>query len=166
MPNCCDCYFIEVQDFYGRTNLSENVDATNISIAIRETQIKYIKPLLCESLYDELCTQINDESLSAINAELMCYIKDIHVRYAFADFLRIQPIRITKESVVRKVTDESEFVSFEENANLAKWWRDQASNYIRPMRKFMEDNVSSNVLYGDCTDCSDTIDDDEDWGIC
>lgn len=166
MPNCCDCYFIEVQDFYGRTNLSENVDATNISIAIRETQIKYIKPLLCESLYDELCTQINDESLSAINAELMCYIKDIHVRYAFADFLRIQPIRITKESVVRKVTDESEFVSFEENANLAKWWRDQASNYIKPMRDFLKDNEASNALYGDCTDCDSSLDDDEDWGIC
>ena len=166
MPNCCDCYFIEVADFYGRTNLSENVDATNISIAIREAQIKYIKPLLCEDLYDELCTQIDSESLSAINEELMCYIKDIHVRYAFADFLRIQPIRITKESVVRKVTDESEFVSFEENANLAKWWRDQASNYIRPMRKFMEDNISSNALYGDCTDCESPLDDDLDWGIC
>jgi len=95
----------------------------------------------------------------------MCYIKDIHVRYAFADFLRIQPIRITKESVVRKVSNESEFVSFEENANLSKWWRDQASNYIRPMRKFMEDNESINPLYKPCSDCETQDDDDMDWGI-
>ena len=166
MANCCNTNFIEISDFYGITNLSENVDATNLAIAIRETQIKYIKPLFCTELYDELVTQVDSDSLSTINAELMCYIKDIQVRYAFADFLRIQPIRITKESVVRKVTNESEFVSFEENANLAKWGRDQASNYIRPMRKFMEDNVASNALYGDCSDCETPLDDDMDWGIC
>jgi hypothetical protein len=166
MANCCNTNFIEIQDFYGITNLSENVDATNLAIAIRETQIKYIKPLFCTELYDELVTQVDSYSLSTINAELMCYIKDIQVRYAFADFLRIQPIRITKESVVRKVSNESEFVSFEENANLAKWWRDQASNYIKPLRDFMDDNVDLNPLYKDCTDCSAHADDDFDWGIC
>lgn len=164
--SCCNCEFITIEDFYGRTNLSENVDATNLAIAIRETQIKYIKPLFCEALYEQLCEQVGDETLSAINAELMCYIKDIQVRYAFADFLRIQPIRITKESVVRKVSNESEFVSFEENANLAKWWRDQASNYIEPLRKFMKDNLTSNPLFDDCSDCEHTGEDDLDWGIC
>lgn len=165
MANCCNTNFIEIQDFYGITNLSENVDATNLAIAIRETQIKYIKPLFCTELYDELTSQIDSDSLSTINAELMYYIKDIQVRYAFADFLRIQPIRITKESVVRKVSNESEFVSFEENANLAKWWRDQASNYIKPLRDFMDLNVSVNPLYRGCDSC-ESLDDDEDWGIC
>jgi len=164
MANCCDCTFIEIADFYPITNLSENVDERNLGIAIRETQIKWIKPLFCTELYDELCTQVDTDSLSAINAELMCYIKDIHVRYAFADFLRIQPIRITKESVVRKVSNESEFVSFEENASLAKWWREQAENYILPLRTFMQDNESSNPLFI-CTDTCDSTSEDSDWGI-
>lgn len=162
--SCCNCDFISVEDFYSRTNISQNVDATNLGIAIRESQLKWIKPILCEALYEELCEQVAADELSAINAELMCYIKDIQVRYAFSDFLRLQPIRITKESVVRKVSNESEFVPFENINELAKWWREQAENYIVPMNKFLKDNVAENPLYAGCDEC-DEISNDTDWGI-
>lgn len=162
--SCCNCDFITVEDFYSRTNISQNVDSVNLGVAIRESQLKWIKPLFCDALYEEICEQLADDTLSAINADLMCYIKDIQVRYAFSDFLRLQPIRITKESVVRKVSNESEFVPFENINELAKWWREQAENYIAPMLKFMKDNVSLNPLYEGCDECEPTSN-DTDWGI-
>lgn len=157
--SCCNCNFITIDDFYSRTNIAQNVDEINLAIAIRESQIKYIKPLLCEGLYEELCEQIDSDTLTALNAELLCYVKDIQVRYAFSDFLFLQPIRITKESVVRKVSNESEFVPFENIQQVGNWWKSQAENYIVPLRKFLKDNESLNPLYGGCDECEEESDD-------
>ncbi len=147
MSNCCNCLFIKVEDFYTRVPMSENIDSQNILIAIRETQIKFIKPLFCEDLYNEICEQILNGYISDANAELLCYIKDIHVRYAFGDFLFIHPMRVTKESVVRKVSDESEFVDFSTIEKHAKYWRLQAMDYIKPMYDWMDDNIALNAAF-------------------
>lgn len=158
MELCCPCNFIKIEDFYPRVPLSENVESGNILIAIAETQQKYIRPIFCPDLYEELCAQIQAETLSDANEQLLCYIRDIHVRYAFADFIFLQPVRITKESIVRKVSDESEFVDFEVIEKYSQFWRMQAQNYIKPMTDWMDDNTALNPLFDRtaCSDCKDS----------
>lgn len=153
-------------DFYGRVPMPNNVDEMNIDIAIQETQKKYIEPLFCDALFEEICEEVNLGYFTPINETLLCYIKDIHVRYAFADFLFLQPVRVTKESIVRKVSDESEFVDFDTIQKHAQYWRMQAENYVRDLTKFLKDNVDSNPLYAnDCNTCEDINHDSEDWGF-
>lgn len=164
MPSCCPCLFIEQADFYGRVPLPTNVDDENIQIAIQESQKKWIEPLFCEGLYEELCEEIALGYFTPVNEELLCFIKDIHVRYAFADFLFLQPVRITKESIVRKVSNESEFVDFDTIQKHAQYWRLQAENYVHDMRKFLKDHRDDNPLYDNCNDCEDHGD-NEDWGF-
>lgn len=145
--------------------MPENVDEMNIGIAIQETQKKYIQPLFCDALFEEICEEINLGYFTPINEELLCYIKDIHVRYAFADFLFLQPVRVTKESIVRKVSDESEFIDFDTIQKHAQYWRMQAENYIIDLKTFLKDNVSLNDLYSnDCNDCEDKGENDN-WGF-
>lgn len=165
MASCCKCLFIEQADFYGRVPLPTNVDDENIQIAIQNTQKKYIEPLFCEALYEEICEEVNLGYFTPINEELLCYIKDIHVRYAFADFLFLQPVRVTKESVVRKVSNESEFVDFDTIQKHAQYWRMEAENYVKDLKNFLKDNITSNALYAnDCHTCDEDFD-SEDWGF-
>lgn len=165
MPSCCKCLFISQADFYGIVPLSENVDEMNINIAIQNTQKKYIEPLLCDALYEELCEEVNLGYFTSINEELLCYIRDIHVRYAFADFLFLQPIRVTNESIVRKVSNESEFVDFDTIQKHAQYWRMEAENYIKDMKNFLKDNVAYNALFeNDCNECDENFESD-DWGF-
>jgi len=57
-----------------------------------------------------------------------------------------------------------EFVPFENINELAKWWREQAENYILPMTNFLKQNEDLNPLYKGCDEC-DKVSNDTDWGI-
>lgn len=155
MADCCPCDFIQVGDFQGRVPMPSNVASDDIMFYVREAQIAFIKPLLCKELYEELCAQISEDDVSEANGQLLCYIRDIHVRYAFSDFLLHHPVRVTAASVVRKVADESEFVSEDYIKTIAKDWRLKAQNYVDPMYDWMKDNIDLNPLFdkGACGDC-------------
>ena len=155
---CCSCQFITQTDFYGIVPLSRNIESEDIEIAIKNTQITYINQLLCQDLFDELCQQITDEDISIANEELLCYLRKVHVCYAFGDFLFFHPVQVTKESVVRKVTDESEFVDFDTNEKQASYWRQIAKNYAREMFEWLKLNENLNPLYdqASCNNCDNT----------
>lgn len=163
MADCCPCDFIQVGDFQGRVPMPENVNADDIMLYVRDTQISVIKSLFCKELYDELCAQVGEDTVSEENEQLMCFIRDIHVRYAFADFLFNHPYRITASGVVRKVADESEFISFSDIEKLVKEWRSKAQNYIDQMYDWMKANTDLNPLFdrGACGDCeAETVNND------
>ena len=163
---CCNCQFITQTDFYGIVPLSRNIESEDIEIAIKNTQITYINQLLCQDLFDELCQQITDEDISIANEELLCYLRKVHVCYAFGDFLFFHPVQVTKESVVRKVTDESEFVDFDTNEKQASYWRQIAKNYAREMFEWLKLNENLNPLYdqASCNNCDNTKN-LENWSI-
>lgn len=166
MFSCCDCPFISQDDFAGRVPIDENIRSENIEIAIRETQITYIKPIMCAALYDELCQQIKDGTLSYINQELMCYIIEVHVRYAFGFFMFIHPLRVTKESIVRKAVDESEFMDDGSVKDRSMAWKRQAELWLAELKNFMKNNIESNALYDiyNCGDCKSN-NNQQNWDI-
>lgn len=153
--SCCKCLFISASDFVGRVPDISSVDNRVLTPSIELTQIQYIKPILCEDLYDELCEQINSDTLTDANYDLLCYIKDVHVRYAFADFIYKHSVKVTKESVVRKVSDESEFVDFEVISRQANQYRLDAQTYADLLVKFLQQNESDYPLWreSDCNKC-------------
>ena len=166
--SCCKCQFIQQEKFYGIVPLSRNVESQNIDIAINNTQVKYINPLLCQDLFDELCQQIEDDELTAANEALLCYLEKVHVCYAYADLLFFHSVQVTKESVVRKFTDESEFIDFDTNAKQADYWTNMARNYANEMFEWMKNNIDLNPLFDQskCNDCEDHAENSRStWGI-
>ena len=166
--SCCKCQFIQQENFYGVVPLSRNVESQNIDIAINNTQVKYINPLLCQDLFDELCQQIEDDELTAANEALLCYLEKVHVCYAYADLLFFHSVQVTKESVVRKFTDESEFIDFDTNAKQADYWTNMARNYANEMFEWMKNNIDLNPLFdqSNCNDCEDHTENSRStWGI-
>jgi hypothetical protein len=126
-----------------------------------------MNPLLCQALYDELCLQIADGDLTPANEDLLCYLKKVHVCYAYADLLFFHSVQVTKESVVRKFTEESEFIDFDTNEKQANYWRNMAKNYANEMFEWLELNIDLNPLFDqkDCNECIDYNDNLNTWGI-
>jgi hypothetical protein len=164
--SCCNCTIITQTDFYGIVPLSKNVESENIDIAINNSRATYMNDLLCQALFDELCEQISTNTLTNSNEELLCRLKKVMVCYAFADLMFFHPVQVTKESVVRKVTEESEFVDFDTNEKQAMYWRQIGKNYANEMFSWLKLNINLNPLYNQelCNDCNDKKD-LEYWGI-
>lgn len=155
--SCCNCTIVTQSDFYGIVPLSRNVESENVEIAINNARVSYLKDLLCQELFDELCAEIEANEISQSNEELLCYLKKVWVCYAFADLMFFHPVQVTKESVVRKVTDESEFVDFATNEKQADYWRQIGKNYANDMYQWLKDNIALNPLYDqdECNGCDE-----------
>jgi len=150
MSDCCNCYFLTRQDFAPEISMPENIDDARIVPSILDTQETFIRPLLCEDLYDELCEQISTDTLTELNEALMCYVRATHKRYAFADFLQRQQIVVTKEGVVRKIADESEIVDPDSISQNVRLYTNYALTYAGRLTKFLRDNSEDYPLWANC----------------
>ena len=149
MSSCCDCNLITQTDFFGIVDIPTNIDSVKLNIAIRETKIN-VKRYICPELWDELCQQIADEELTELNEGLLCKIKDVWIRYAYAELLENNTITLTTDGVVRKFSDESEQVSFDNATKHANKWRMFGNNYIKELKQYLSDNKDANELYMNC----------------
>ena len=149
MSNCCDCILITQSDFFGIVDIPTNIAPIKLNIAIRETKIN-VQRYICPELWDELCQQIEDDELTPLNEGLLCKIKDVWIRYAYAELLENNTITLTTDGVVRKFSDESEQVGFDNATKHANKWRMFGNNYVKELKKYLEDNKDENALYMEC----------------
>lgn len=164
--SCCKCLLITQEDFYKYVPLTQNVSYDSLFIAINNAQDKYINNLLCQELFDVLCAEYAAGTLNELNAQLVCLIQKAHVMFAFADFLFFHPIIVTKESVVRKFSDESEFVDFDTNEKQQRYWIAQAEIIVGQIRAFIKLHSDIPLYSESCTDCERPINDRvAGWGI-
>lgn len=153
--SCCNCSFISPSDFPGRVVLDQNIPNEYIEPSIQLTQLTFIKPLLCKDLYEDLCSEVNAGYISPAYQALLCYIREVHVRYAYSDFLFKHSFRTTKESIVRKVANESEFVPFADLITVAKQYKLDAQTYAGELIQFLKDNEETYPLWSSspCNQC-------------
>lgn len=152
----CNCTLIALEDFIGPTPMPENIDSKRVLPSVLDVQETYIRPLLCDDLYDEICEQKSAGTLTALNQTLLDdYIKPVLIRYAFGDFLKRQSITVTKESVVRKMSDESEFPDFAAVKELAKTYFDYGQTYAAKLTEYLDDNSDDYPLWCGSDDCDD-----------
>lgn len=151
--SCCKCILITQEDFYKYVPLTRNVLYDDLFIAINNAKDKYIDSLLCQELYDLLCAEYESDTLSTLNAELVCLIQKAWTIFAFADFLFFHPIIVTKESVVRKFSDESEFVDFDTNEKQQRYWIAQGEITVAKIRAFIKANINEPFYNQSCFDC-------------
>jgi hypothetical protein len=151
--SCCVCNLITPADFAGRVPMPDTIDNTTVNMAINETRIK-LEQYLCPDLWAELCEQIEGDTLTNVNAELVCYIKDIWVRLAFAELFYLKAVQMTQSGIVRKFSNESENASEAAIAAVSKKWVGYAMNYVDSMRQFLKKNIAENPLFAsDCGGC-------------
>lgn len=140
-------YFIHPNDLKQTSYVDENVDDKLITPAISLAQDLYILPMIGSGVYDELKTQINANTLTALNTTLLTYIKPIMIFQTLYELTEPLTYKLTNKSIVKKKSENSENVDFKELMALKDKFKNIAQWYTERMRRYLVQNQLSYPLY-------------------
>lgn len=130
--------FITEQYIKDNSIIDENLDMKYLTTTIDKCQRKYIKQILGSALYDELQTQINANTLTALNTTLLdSYIQDALMYYVMFEGISIFTYKITNKNILQKTAENAQTVDAEALSMLrdgykndAEYFSELATNYL------------------------------------
>ena len=150
--------FITEQFIKDNSVIDENVDMHYITTTIDRCQKIYIKHILGTALYNELQTEINAGSVSALNTTLLNdYIQDCLMNYVLFRGISIFAYKITNKSVLKKNGESSQVADSEELAGLRDDYKNDAEYFAELITKYLIENSDSYPLFLSPGDGYDTI---------
>lgn len=140
--------FISVQDIKQSSYVDENVDEKTILNSIREAQDLYILPLIGTGIYNQLVTQITNNTVTTLNNTLLrTYIFPALKNYTLATALPMLNWKITNKAVMKKDGENSQSSDFETINKLIDIFFDKAESYTERAIKYLEANNTDYPLY-------------------
>ena len=140
--------FISEQFIKDNSVIDENVDMHYITTTIDKCQKKYFRQILGTALYNELGTQINAGSLTALNTTLLnSYIQDALMYYVLYEGLPVFMYKITNKSIVKKNGESSQVIDTEELSMLRDGYKDDAEYFSELITKYLITNDDLYPLY-------------------
>jgi len=127
--------------------LTKHISAESILPHIDESQDLIIRPLLRDDLYNELCTQIDSDTLTEANTALLAHVQQCHIYHAFARYVRWGNLQSTPTGIKKKHSDESEFPSGSEVSNLHATAKQDAEIYETRLLEYLNDNSANYPLW-------------------
>ena len=95
--------FITEQFIKDNSVIDENLDMKYLTTTIDKCQKKYIRPILGTGLYNELQTQINASTLTALNTTLLDdYIQEALLYWLLHEGIDVFTYKITNKSILVK----------------------------------------------------------------
>jgi len=143
-------YFIGSKDFSGKVEIAESVTDERLLPYIRSAQKSCIEPILGCALYQELQDQMSTNHLTDANKRLLPYIQEVHVYYAYQEFLLWAPVQLTEYGFVIKNAIESESIQPQDLGKYIKWAKQTGDTFCAGLRKFLYDNKADYPLWGEC----------------
>lgn len=133
-----EALFVSEQYIKDNTIIDGNVDVKYITNTIADVQRLYILPLLGTALYNELQTQVNAGTLTALNTTLIdSYIADVIRFYVLVEGLDIFHYKVTNKAIMTKNSDNSQPIQqldvirlIDKNRNNAEFFAQRLTNYI------------------------------------
>jgi hypothetical protein len=124
------------------SNIDDNVDAQYITPVIDLVQKMYIRPILGTALYDELVTQITNDTVSANNVNLIeNYIQDSMLYYVLSEGLPSFTYKIENKSVSTKTSDNATPVDNSIIQSEVARYKDRAEFFAQTLIDFLEANA-------------------------
>ena len=151
-------YFLTPTQIKATAYIDENTDDKYLINAIRIAQDLYILPILGSGIYDEIKTQINAGTVTALNDTLLKdYIQ--HSLTFFTLYEAIEPLsmKFTNKSILKKTSENSQPISFEEMNQLKEKFKNIAEYYANRIVKYLIENEASYPLYYNPGSAVDTV---------
>jgi hypothetical protein len=124
------------------SNIDDNVDAQYITPVIDLVQKMYIRPILGTALYNELVTQITNDTVSANNTTLLDdYILDTMLYYVLSEGLPSFTYKIENKSVSTKTSDNATPVDNSIIQSEVSRYKDRAEFFGQTLIDFLEANA-------------------------
>jgi hypothetical protein len=150
--------FISETTLKDRSLLQDNVDPKLIRPTIKQAQDMYIEPILGTGLYQELQTQIEDATVSVLNAKLLnLYITDCICWYVASEMVMSLGFKMTNKNVLRKNSENSNDASLSELFDLMEYYKNKAQWYAQRVTNYLCENIVDYPLYNNPGSGSDVI---------
>jgi hypothetical protein len=121
------------------SNIDSNVDAQYITPVIDLVQKMYIRPILGTALYNELVTEITNDTVSANNVTLLDdYILDTMLYYVLSEGLPSFTYKIENKSVSTKTSDNATPVDNSIIQSEVARYKDRAEFFAQTLTDFLE----------------------------
>jgi len=138
-----DAKFKQIVPISKNVTIENSVDAT-----LWEAQKRFIKPILCDEYYDELIEQINTDTLTVDNRNLLeNYVQDCHAWYTYYILLPFIWVKVRDAGTVNQVGDNYSTVSREDVKYLTRNALEYAQSAAIRLKKELETNTDIYVTY-------------------
>lgn len=151
-------YFITEEYLKDNTPIDDNMDAKLLDTAMREGQDIYIRELIGSGIYDELCDQINADTVTSDNETLLKqYIQPCLKYYVLYESAHTMSFQLVNKGIQTRNSEFSNPADISAIAALMAKWKDRGEYYANRLMKFLEQNSSTYPLYLNPGDDIDSI---------
>lgn len=141
-------YFISADKLKEDTVISENTDNKLIAPTILMVQDIYIQGILGTSLYNELKTQIQSNSVSALNQTLLNdYLQNTIKHYCMAELCLPLTYKFMNKSIVTKNSENSSTATLEQLSQIKNYYLNHAEWYAKRIVKYLQENQTQYPLW-------------------
>jgi len=150
--------FISEQYIKDMSYLDENVDVKLIRPVIVEAQEMHILPLIGTGLYNEISTQINAGTLSALNTTLVnTYLAKSLKYWTLYEGIDVFTFKFTNKGILKRTSENGNTIELSDDKRLMARLSDKAEWYDTRVKKYMMENSISYPLYLDPGQGIDTV---------
>lgn len=167
------CFFKTVEQFQCFEDIKNSWRTFKALVpAINKAALRYIKPILCENFYQELCTQIAEDTLTDNNKAIVKLVRGALASYTLKD--GIARISIVVESDGIKMVSSTDGMNIKATANdtaiqrLIEQATEDAEIYKQDLMNTLYANPDNYPTWRDSECCEIAEDEDdckEDWHI-
>lgn len=146
--------FITEDTLKGIVPISDNVNiSTPLLQCILDAQEFYIKPVLCENLYNEISDQIINSTLSPDNTILLNILAPCLAYYSLSRFIPWNWAKVREMGIINQTGTTGSNISLSDMTYMKEDAEASAKMYEIRLIKFLNDNASTYPLYTNCS-CS------------
>ncbi len=150
--------FIKESELKDIIPISKNNTITSpLKQSILDAQVFFIKPILCDALYNELSSQIIAGTVSADNLILLDYIKPCLSYYTLYQFLPFTWAKVREQGVVNQTGETASTITRNDLDYLREQAKSSAINYEYNLVKYLKNNSTLYPLYKCDCDCDCTV---------
>ena len=150
--------FINPTSIKNTSFVDENVDEKYIRVAIERAQYRYIRPIIGSGIYDELQTQINAGTLTALNTTLLTtYIQPAMGWWTLKELVYPMLYKFQNKNIAKKTSDNSNPIDLDEAVQLRNEFQNQAEELTESIRLYLLENDTDYPLYDNPGTAIDTV---------
>ncbi len=154
----CRIALITAEQLYSWVDAALVIDAEKMTRSIIVAQDRYIKPILCKDLFDELVSQIENESITTDYQLLLDAIEPTLAFRAYSRYLNSANIDSTEKGLRTWREDNSDVISDKRLGELMKQADMDALSYEQDLQIFLKKNKECYSPFFDDCQCQDFAD--------
>lgn len=136
---------VTFQDYRDRVAFSLYNDSDKMQSHLRIVQEAFIEPLLTTPVYQELITQVTNDTLTPDYSTLLEYVKPVIVFKSYSRYLAINMLEATEKGIRLMRDDMAEPPTVEQIKTMIGQSDADAQIYVRKLEVYLNDNLT---VYG------------------